>query len=572
MTCNLSNGARRVLVAATTSVLALAWSTASQAQTAPSRTLPETIAPPAVQAADGEIALPATRLSAAPAGAEALSVRVDRVVVEGVAPEQAAAIRALVAPVEGRTVTVAALYAAAARIEALYARDGAILTRAVLPPQSLKDGAVVRIVVVEGFIESIDDSGVPAKVRGPIRERLARLVNAPGLRLAQIERQVLLAARVPGVNLRTTLVPGERPGAARLVLQVEHDALSVGLGADNTLSGAYDDWSLEARLTANSLFGTGEQVYALGATATDLVFSGGHPYRRIAGAGLIAPLGADGLTAQVEYLHADTNPQTPRGALPVQGQFDRITARLSYPLVLTRRQMLSVSGGFEWIAERQTARGFDVKLSEDGLRVLTLGLEGGKAIGGEATVSSRIDLHQGLSALGARTPADARFSGTPLSRQGAKPDFTKLSASASFDRRLGGPFSARLVLRGQTGFGDALPSAMQFSLDNGEGVSGFDAGSINVDAGVTARLELGALVPAVGDVAARPYLFAAAGRGRLEKPTALEKARPDGWSAGAGVRAALTRRINFSAELAHANSNLFDKTNTRLTASVNVAF
>lgn len=571
MSFGVSQGATRAWVVATSSVIALAWSTQSLAQTAPSRTLPETIAP-AVQETQGEIALPATRLTAAPAGAQDLSVRIDRVAVEGAAPGYAEAIAALTRPVEGRTVTVAALYEIAAQIEALYARDGAILTRAVLPPQSLKDGATPRIVVVEGFIESIDDSNVPAKVRRPIRERLTKLINRTGLNLAQIERQVLLAARVPGVALRTTLVPGEQVGGARLVLQVEHDALTGGLGADNTLSGAYDDWSLEARLTANSMFGTGEQFYALGATATDFVFSGGHPYRRLVGLGLIAPLGPDGLTAQVEYLHAETNPQTPRGALPITGQFDRVVARLTYPLILTRRETLSVSGGFEWIAESQTARGFGVKLSEDGLRVLTLGLESAKAIGGETTLSSRLDLAQGLSGMGARTPADARASGTPLSRQGAKPEFTRLGGQASLDHRLGGPFSARLVLRGQTGFGDALPSAMQFSLDGGEGVSGFDAGSINVDRGLTARLELSALAPIVGDLAARPYLFAAAGRGWLEKPTVLEKPRPDGWSVGGGARAALTRNINLSAELAHANSNLFDKNQTRLTASVSVAF
>jgi len=571
MSCAVSRGATRALVVASSSILALTWSSASFAQTAPSRTLPQTIAP-TVQEAQGEIALPATRLTAAPAGAEALSVQVERVVVEGVAPDYAEAVAALTRPVEGRSVTVAALYEVAAKIEALYAKDGRILTRATLPPQSLKDGATLRIVVVEGFIESIDDSRVPAKVRGPIRDRLVKLINRPGLSLPQIERQVLLAARVPGVSLRTTLVPGELVGGARLVLQVEHDAVAGGLGADNTLSSAYDDWNLEARLTANSVFGAGEQFYAFGASATDLALTGGHPHRRIVGVGLIAPLGFDGATAQLEYLHADTNPIAPRAVLPVQGQFDRIVAKLSYPLILSRREMLSVSGGFEWTNESQAARGFGVDLSKDALRSFTLGLEGGKAIGAATTVSSRIDFNQGISGFGARTPADARISGTPLSRQGSKPDFTKLSATASIDRNLGGPFSARFVLRGQTGFGGALPSAMQFSLDGGEGVSGFDAGSINVDSGLTGRAELAALAPIGGKVTVRPYLFAAAGRGWLEKPTVVEKPRPDGWSVGAGARAALAERVNLSAELAHANSNLFAKNQTRLTASVNVAF
>lgn len=562
--------ARRMVVAAS-SALVLAWATPGLTQTAPSRTLPDTIAP-AVQPLDNGVALPATRLTAAPAGAEGLSVRIDRVTVEGAAPQYTAAIAALVREVEGRTVTVAALYEVAARIETLYARDGHILTRATLPPQSLKDGAEVRIVVVEGFIESIDDSQVPEKVRAPVRQRLAGLVNIPGLSLPQIERRVLLAGRVPGVNLRTTLVPGEQVGGARLVLQVEHTPLSASIGADNALSDSYDNWSFEARLAANSAFGTGEQIYALGTTAGDFRLSGGDPHRRIAGVGLIAPLGADGLTAQVEYLRADTNPITAKGALPINGQFDRVLMRLSYPLILTRREMLSVSGGFEWSEETQSARGFGVDLSRDRLRTLTLGLNGAKAISGATTLSANVDFAQGLSAMGARTPAIARRSGTPLSRQGSKPDFTKLAATASLDQRLTDLLSARIVVRGQTGFGGVMPSAMQFSLDGGDGVSGFDSGSINADNGVTGRLELSAFTPIGDQVVARPYLFAAAGRGWLEQPTVLEKRAPDAWSAGGGVRTSLGQRISLNAELAHADSNLFAKSQTRVTASVNVAF
>lgn len=566
-----SKATTRSLVVATSSVLALTWATAGLAQTAPSRTLPETIAP-AVHSADGSVILPPTRLTAAPAGADNLSVRIDRVTVQDAAPQYADAIAALVRSVEGRTVTVAALYEVAARIEALYARDGHILTRATVPPQSLQDGAVLRIVVVEGFIESIDDSQTPQAVRAPVRQRLAGLVNVRGLTLSQIERRVLLATRVPGVNLRTTLVPGEQVGGARLVLQVEHQPISASIGADNGLSDAYDNWSYEVRLAANSVFGTGEQIYALGTTAGDFRLWGGAPHRRIAGVGLIAPLGADGLTAQVEYLRADTNPVAATGALPINGQFDRVLMRLSYPLILTRRETLSVSGGFEWAEESQTARGFGVQLSHDRLRSLTLGLNGAKAISGMTTLSANIDFAQGLSGMGARTPTEAFATGTPLSRQGSKPDFSRLVATASLDQRLNSLLSARIVVRGQTGFGGVMPSAMQFSLDGGDAISGFDAGAINVDNGVTGRLELSAFAPIGGQLLVRPYLFASAGKGWLEQPTALEKRAPDGWSAGGGVRTTLTERVYLNTELAYAESNMFAKNQTRLSASVNVAF
>lgn len=538
---------------------------------APSRVTPQTAAPE-VKRSDTSISLPKSNFTVAPAGSENLSVAIAAVSIEGGDAAHAAETRRLAAAVEGRTVSVAELYGVAAQIEALYARSGFILTRATVPPQDLKDGSTFRIVIVEGFIEAIDDSAVPSAVRGPVARRLAGLVNARGLTLKQIERRVLLAGRVPGVSLETTLVPGSQIGGARLVLRTQYRPLQGGLSINNRLSNAYDNFSFDAQIVANSLLGQGEQFYALGSTASDFDLVGKSPLRRVVGIGVFAPIGTNGLTLNEEYLHADTAAKPEPGALPVVGKLDRVAVKLRYPAILTRTETLNLSGGLEIVNESQAIAAFNTRISEDRLRFLTFGLEWGKAVSKHTVLGADLSFAQGLSGLGARSQADATQTGILLSRQGSRPDFSKINAALTLNQQLGHTIRADLILRGQASLSGALPSAAQFSLDGSDGLSGFSIGSINVDSGVTARLELSRAFHLNTSASAMPYIFAAVAKATLSQPSAVEFKHPDGWSIGGGLRTELGTHISLSGELARSHSNIFVKDQTRFTASVSFKF
>ena len=541
------------------------------AQTAPSRTVPETITPK-VERTDAGVSLPETRLTAAPAGAENLSVRIDRVDVSGGLPQYADAVAQMARSFEGRTVTIAALYDLAARIEALYARDGFVLTRAAVPPQDLRDGATFRIVIVEGFIESIDDSAVPEKVRGPIRNRLTSMIGRKGLSLQEIERHVLLAARTPGVRLTTTLVPGEQSGGARLVLQAQHKPVNGGIGTDNMLSDAYDNWNFDAQVALNSLLGAGEQFYAVAATSSDFDLFEGRPMRRVTGLGYVMPIGNNGLSHKTEYLHAETNAKPATGGIAITGIFDRIATGFEYPLILRRQESLNISAGFEVVNEHQTATQFDVRLSEDRLRFLTLGIDWAKAVGARTSITTQAQFAQGFDAFGARNLEDTLADGVLLSRQGSEPDFSKFAAGLNVHHSLFGGLNTRFIIRGQTSLSGALPSAAQFSLDSREGLSGFSTGSINVDSGLTGRFELANRFALGTTSQATPYAFAAAGTGRLSQPTALELEHPDGWSLGGGVRSSFDNFSYLNAELSRSHSNIFSDAQTRLMVGAGIQF
>ena len=75
------------------------------------------------------------------------------------------------------------------------------------------------MVVVDGFIESIDTSRVPERLRPVIVARTNALIGKRHITLGEIERRLLIAGDAPGLRLRSTLARGQREGGTRLVLE-----------------------------------------------------------------------------------------------------------------------------------------------------------------------------------------------------------------------------------------------------------------------------------------------------------------------------------------------------------------
>ena len=563
--------------------LALPGLAFAQAAPSASRVAPESLAP-VQSAADGSITLPERSIAGAPAGADDLTITVGGITVtgaDGVAPAGVAKVTSeALAELSGQTVKVSAIYRAAAKIEAAYARAGMVLTRVTVPPQHLSNGGAVRLQLVDGFIESIDVNNVPKPVREAVRQRAAGLVGIRGLSLAQIERRVLLAGQVPGVSLQSTLVRGQATGATQLVLSAQYQPVSGSLSFDNNLGSTYQYHSFTAQIAGNSLLGLGEQIYVQATTGPDLdhLFSA-ETRRRILGAGVVMPIGASGLTFNPEFIHVDTNPRSAAGTVQVTGRFERVALRLAYPLILTRRESLGISGSFELIDEKSDVKSFALALNHDRLRVVGLGLNYAKSVGSALVVSAGGDLNFGLSGLGARSLADAAASGITLSRQGAKPDFSKISGHLRLDDRLGQGLTLASITRAQASLSGALPASAEFALDGTEGLSSFAQGTVNADSGITERLELARPVNFGhnGASVATPYVFAAVGYGHLSNPTALEPASINSWAVGAGLRLRLAQAASrlgayATVEVSRGHVTTLASDPTRVSASVSFRF
>jgi hemolysin activation/secretion protein len=522
-------------------VLLGAWPCSLAAQTAlPSagQLTPQNFAPQIERTPQG-IVLPGLPTNAAPAGADKLQLKVGNIAVEGGDAQFAAATEAALAEVRGRQVSVAELYAAAARIERDYAAGGYFLTRVVIPPQTVKPGGTLRLVVVEGFIESISADALAPRVRDRVSAVLAKLVGRKRLTLEEFERALLIAGDAAGLDLKTSLTSGQAVGSVRLVLAGSYRPVTGEIATDNSLARALGPVTSTTSLALNSLFGFGEQFYLNASGAPSYGFlAGGNP-RRLVAAGVTAPLGPDGLIFNLEHVWSETKPHVDDAlVLPTESIYSRWSARFLYPLIRDRSETLTVHAGLDLTSEKETAPTFATELYQDRLRIFRAGFDFSRAFETGTDLSFGGDLSQGLPILDSRGGAAVD---PPVSRPEGSDTFTKLEARFRIFQQLPASFALEITGRGQYA-GGPLMNSEQFSLGGPRALSAYDAAEFSGDHGWLLRGELQYAYPltfAHYEAALVPYGFGARGEVSLIRPTAAQLHVDGASSFGVGARVTL---------------------------------
>ncbi len=509
---------------------------AAGAQTAADVT-PPTLAPDA-RPLSGVVEFTGAPGLGAPDGADRLTVTIRGLEIDGGFAAMTEAHRATEARLTGKVIPVSEIFLAAQDLEAAYAEAGFVLARVVLPQQELRDGGTLRLVVVDGFVESIEADALPDPVRGRIAQVTAPLEGQRSLRMAEIERALLIAGDTFGVALDSALAQGTAPGATRLVLGGEFRPVTAFAGLDTSQSGSLGGYSLNTGVEFNGLLGRGETLYLRASGnpsrggASDGLFST-TPRMRTLAAGVIAPVGTSGLTWNLELTESRTTPRT--DGVPTTSTFDRASFRLAYPVVRTRALNITARASFDMQRDRQdvvAADGSRLPLHRDELRILRLsaGMIQTLPEGGLYAFDAIASL--GLNAFGARSGTAA----LPLSRDGARPGFGKLEVSGQVVRPLGETLVMSFSGRAQTAFGRPLVASEQIGIANMSELSGLASGSESGDSGVVLRGELRAPIQTEQVQATMtPYAFASSGVLWLHQPTALEEPRRRLSSFGVGI-------------------------------------
>lgn len=502
-------------------------------------------APAPVRAVKGGVEIVPSAGAAAPAGADALFVTPSGLVVEGGLAALKAQTGAIGAKLAGRRVTAADLFKVAAELEAAYGRAGYILTRVSLPPQTLNDGEPLRLVVTDGYVEAVDTSAFPQKVRSRLDALLGPLVGQKGLTRTALERRLLLAAGMPGVTLDSTLKAGSKPGATIIVVSGRFDGISATVSADNGTSDGLGSVTASTGLDINNALGLGEVFYlrfnGYPGLGDGNAFSD-DPRNRQLVAGVTVPLGTDGVWAGFEAVDSRTEEDTD---LPysIADHYWRLSGRLGYDWRLGRDYSAGSIMALDILRETQELKfgGASSPFTEDRLMVWRITQTGdlytswGGQLSGSATASFGID------AFGE--------SSVPMSRDGASPSFQKLAADLRYVQALAGDrLQWSLAGQAQTGFGDPLPGAEQMSLGGMNWLSAFNAANLQADTGGVIRSELsmpfafdGIFSQADLRALVSPYVFAAAGVAKLAQPTAAEQGVTRATSFGIGVNLVLAQ-------------------------------
>ena len=256
---------------------------------------------------------------------------VKRVVIEGDFPDLQGRTAGLVAGVQGRRLNLVEAYQFAASVQQAYADAGYPLVNAVLQPRAFARGEI-RITIIDGFIQDLDLSGVPPELRNIVRNRLAALVGRRPIRLAEIQRHILLIGDLPGVTGGTQTRLGTEPGGVVLVVSATLTPFTYFFGVDNYLPRNYGTFLFSTGFTLNNTLGYGETIHAEASSTDDFgQFFDGRAKSQAFSFGGNVPVGPDGFTLGASYSQSRVSPTpTPGEFLPtapvIRGSF---TARTS---------------------------------------------------------------------------------------------------------------------------------------------------------------------------------------------------------------------------------------------------
>ncbi len=184
--------------------------------------------------AEPELAVPRTEADLPPEKAKSLRFKLTGVVVEGSTVYSETDLLPLYQDKIGNEVSLLEVYRIRDAITTKYRNDGYVLSQAIIPPQKIQ-GGIVRIIVVEGFIDEVRTEGTVNDSRRLIAQYGKKIKQSRPLHIADLERYVFLIEDLPGVSVRTVLRPSEKKrGAADLILVVEQK-LAGGASAEITV-------------------------------------------------------------------------------------------------------------------------------------------------------------------------------------------------------------------------------------------------------------------------------------------------------------------------------------------------
>lgn len=413
--------------------------------------------------------------------AKALRVRVRGIAIAGASLLPVAELQARVQELVGQSLTLAELEQGAQRIAEHYRARG-WYARVYLPEQDLTDGRL-RIQVLEGrFGHSQLNAPDEPRANGAYVQQLVThgLQAGEPLSAAALERGLLLANDLPGIQAQGLLQAGQQSGQSDLVVSVQDQAFVTGdIGLSNHGLRATGRAQAVGGLALNNLSGLGDQL-ALRLLAAEGV--------RSALARYSLPLGYDGLRLAAHGSVLGYELGGSYRPLDAKGQARTAGLTLSYPLIRQSRHNLNLSAGYEHRRYRDDILG--APLRRHYINALTLGLNGDlrDALGGGGISWGAAQFTQGALHMADVGSDRAQDAAGPRS-QGS---YSKLALQLGRGQTLawlGAGWQAQAALSGQLASGN-LASSERMTLGGPNQVRAYPVNEAAGDAGLLLKLEL----------------------------------------------------------------------------------
>jgi hemolysin activation/secretion protein len=351
---------------------------------------------------------------------------------------------------------------------AAYAKSNVALYTILLPNQTFA-GGVVHLRVVEGYIAhvTVKDDGNAGKDVGLVRRYASRVLVEKPLQASTIQRSILLIRDIPGLKADVQFLRGAAPGAVDLAIDIKRRAFEIGVGVNDRGTAELGRTQVEVDLTANSLIRPGDQTRLTVAAPTDIQR---FQYYALAHSEL---LNDDGLTLTGSIGYLRTLPKS----IPIHGTAETAALSLSYPLIRSNSQNLSLTGSIDGVNSDDALFGQDI--SNDHTRALRVAAAYSHTFTHMSLAASATGSF-GLDGLGAQVTSALLSDKT----------FKKVNGRIALDYRPVPQWTLRLRGIGQW-TGDRLPAVEQLPLGGDEFGRAFESAAVVGDNGVAGSAEVG---------------------------------------------------------------------------------
>ena len=427
------------------------------------------------------------------------------------------------------------------------------LVRVILPKQELKpDGATVFFKVIDGFIEKINLEKVPKAQRKAIFRYLRELKDKKNIKNSLLEKKLLLASQIAGLEINTAFAQGSIEGATILVVEAKHKLISGSINFSNTQSEELGRQLGVLQSTINSPFGFGEGLTMFGLakpTIKGMKGTGNAVTIRGGGLSFSYPLGDNGLKTNLSYSESMTRPGGDIASLGIESNMKSGSFGMTYPLLLRTDSSWILRGNVSWVDELQqtNAAGVDQILSHDRLTSLRIGLSYYGCPSGCIYFDS--ELSRGLD-IASRSASEAVD--IPLSRTSGTSQYHHFRVNSSYSFYVLSSYLMKIGLGGQY-TDDALLNSEQSTVIGMDRISALTSGAISGDKIWYIRGELNRNFSISNKFSITPYIYSAMGVAYLNRPTVVENKETAAKSAGFGLQ------INNSNDYFYFNKNITAK-------------
>jgi hemolysin activation/secretion protein len=380
-------------------------------------------------------------------------------------------------PYIGKKVSQADLASIAAGISDLYRAAGFLLSRAIVPPQDIRDGQV-RFQVIEGSITEVALKGDSAEQFG-IRPLLDAVLAEYPSRLATLERQLLLINGRAGVRVVDTALEeiGNATGRFRLIVYLKTWHIYTSFGLDNLGSSAVGPWQSYATGAFNSYLLPGDTlVLNLSTIANDP--------RELAFGRLSydVPVGTDGARIGASALYSEVRPGDYRRLLNDVTTTEAFQVHGSLVPVQSQRSTLTLTAALDFsnVSEHDVFG----PIYNDHIRTVSLTSDYRLQDNFGGNNYFTLTWRQGLPILGASQLGDAL-----VSHDGAAANFSVMDAWYTRYQTLSDAWSVKIAGAGQIASGPLFLS-QQFYLGGAAFGRGYGSAETSGDNGMAGSFEL----------------------------------------------------------------------------------